>query len=362
MSENLPEIPYELGKTLQQKIYVSVPIPQREWERPAKPCRTFASLFPEFHFSKWKRGTLTPNERQQRKEFLQSIFAALCLNLLIIGALLTVAIDPLDFNNDAFFTATISSEENEKEEQPSDSGSAGSTQVASGNPGSADITGMSPASITSLALSTVSLQMVSQDMNAPSLMFGQSVLQSNFEAIESEALKKRQAFANLKGSNSGKGSSRGSGISQSTLKGLFPKSQLGNGAAMAVIVDMSGSMQKISHSVEAYIRDNFPQGATRHVNGCPLKGANDPFLKALTSETRKERRTDYFFICDLQDGETGEGIGRIRNCLVLGKFPKRLHVVSFNRRPGRHLAKLIEVTDGTFTYIEPTLEEEEKKK
>ena len=358
MSGNVPETPYGYGEHLSQESYVSIPIPQRQRENPPKPRRALASFLPKIHFPAWRFPTLTPSERQRRKEFLQSFFAALCVNLLIVGALLSIAIDPLDLSDGVFFTVTTNPENSEEEEQPSESGSAGSTQAESGNPGSADITGMNPASITSLAISPVNLEIASQDMNAPSLLFGRSVMKSDFDAIENAERKKMEAFVKGKGGSLGKGKSLASGVSQSTLKGLFPKSTFGNGAGMAVLVDMSGSMQKINHAVEAYIEENFPQGVTRHINGCALNGSDDPFLRALASETSKERRTDYFFVCDLQDGETGEGIGRIRNCLVLGKFPKRLHIISFARQPGRHLAKLLEVTNGTFTYVDPIPHEE----
>ena len=362
MSGNLPDTPYRCGENTRQESYLSIPIPQRERKRQKRRGRDLVSFLPKLRLPKWHFPSLTSDQRRRRKEFAQSILAALCVNLLIVGALLTIAIDPLDLSDGAFFTATISQEENKEEEQASDSGSAGSNQVEAGNPGSADITGMSPASITSLAISPVSLQIASQDLIPPSLMFGQSVVKSDFETIENEARKKMKAFVNGKGGSlaNGSGNGRASGITEGTLKGLFPKSKFGNGAGMAVIVDMSGSMQKINQAVDAYIEDNFPQGVTRHVNGCALNGSDDAFYRALASETSRERRTDYFFICDLRDGETGEGIGRIRNCLVLGKFPKKLHVVSFARQPGRHLAKMLEVTKGTFTYVDPYLNEEDE--
>ncbi|MDF1739948.1 MAG: hypothetical protein P1U86_12375 [Verrucomicrobiales bacterium] len=360
MSGNLPETSHGFGENPPRENYLPIPIPQRRRKRSEKPRRALASFLPEIRFPKWHFPPLTSDQRRRRKEFVQSILAALCVNLLIVGALLTIAIDPLDLNDGAFFTATISPEKNKEVEEASDSGSAGSNQVESGNPGSADITGMSPASITSLAISPVSLQIASQDLGAPSLRFGRSVAKFDFEATENEARKKMQAFVNGKGGSLANGSGKGkaSGITTGTLKALFPKSKFGNGAGMAVIVDMSGSMQKINQAVDAYIEDNFPQGVTRHVNGCALNGSDDPFLRALASETSRERRTDYFFICDLRDGETGEGIGRIRNCLVLGKFPKKLHVVSFARQPGRHLAKMLDVTKGTFTYVNPYLDEQ----
>lgn len=362
MSGNLPETPYGFGENARQENYVPIPIPQRRREESQQARRALASFLPKVRLPKWHFPPLTSDQRRRRKEFVQSILAALCVNLLIVGALLTIAIDPPDLSDGAFFTATINEEENPREEQASDSGSSGSNQVESGNPGSADITGMNPASITSLAIAPVNLQIASEELSAPSLMFGRSVVKSDFEAIENDARKKMQAFVNGRGGSlaNGSGNGRARGITTGTLNGLFPKSKFGNGAGMAVIVDMSGSMQKINQTVDAYIEDNFPQGVTRHVNGCALKGSDDPFLRALASETRRERRTDYFFICDLMDGETGEGIGRIRNCLVLGNFPKRLHVVSFGRQPGRHLAKLLEVTNGTFTYVNPYLNEEDE--
>ena len=80
-----------------------------------------------------------------------------------------------------------------------------------------------------------------------------------------------------------------------------------------------------------------------------------PFLDAFASVARKDQRKEYFFVCDLQDGETGEGIGRVTQFLVSGSTPKRLHIISFDEVPGHYLARLLEATDGTFTYIDPTL-------
>lgn len=362
MSGNLPETPYEFGETSLQGNYVSIPIPQRQRKMPKTPRRELAAFFPKFHFPKWPLQPRTPAELQRRKEFFQSVFAAIVINLLIVLTLLTVAIGPRDFSDGNLFTATFTADDKAEEKSESAAGGSESPPAESEKSGSADITGLNAASITSMALSSVNLQMNSQYMGAPSLMFGQSVVKSDFDAIEAAERKKRQAFVNAKGGSLGNGRGRGqaTGISQSTLKGLFPKSKFGNGAGLAVLVDMSGSMQKINQAVDAYIAKTFPQGVTRHVNGCALKGSSDPFLRALASETSKERRTDYFFICDLRDGETGEGIGRIQNCLALGKFPKRLHIVSFARQPGRHLAKMLEVTNGTFTYVDPILDDEEK--
>lgn len=358
MSGNLPEPQNVTGANSLREEYLSIPIPQRKRKELTGPAkrRSLISFVPKIHFRQRSWQPLSPAQRMRRKEFIQSVFAALCVNLLIVGALLMIAIDPLDLSDGQFFTATLSTENNE-EEQASESESAGSSQAESENPSSVDITGMSPASLKSLALSPVDLQMTSQDINAPSLMFGQSVVKSDFDASEDAVRKKMQAFVDGKGSFHLKSNGVAYGITGETLKGLFPKSKLGNGASTAVLVDMSGSMQRISRAVEAYIDDTFPQGVTRHVNGCALKRSNDPFFRALASETRKERRTDYYFVCDLRDGETGEGISRIRNCLALGRFPKRLHIISFSRQPGRHLAKLLEVTDGTFTYVDPKLDQ-----
>ena len=362
MSGNLPETPYELGETSSQGTYVSIPIPQRQQEVRKKTRRTLASYLSHLRFPKWILQPLTTIQRQRRKEFLQSIFAAIVINLLIALTLLTIAIAPPAFSAGDLFTATVATDEKAEDESESADGGSESAQAESEKSGSADITSLNAASITSMAISPMTLQMDSQDMNAPTLTFGQSVMKSDFDAIDDAERKKMKAFVNSKGGSLTQGNGLRSGVSENTLKGLFPQSKFGNGAGMAVIVDMSGSMQKINQVVDAYIEDNFPKGITRHVNGCALKGNSDPFLKALASETRKESRTDYFFICDLQDGETGEGIGRIRNCLVLGKFPKRLHVVSFGKRPGRHLAKMLETTKGTFVYIDPTLNEDEEKK
>ena len=73
----------------------------------------------------------------------------------------------------------------------------------------------------------------------------------------------------------------------------------------------------------------------------------------LSSFAAQDRWTDFYFVCDLQDGEDEEGIREMRRSLNSGRLPKRLHLISFGKQPETLLARLIKETKSSFIYLDP---------
>lgn len=332
---------------------LAIPIPPREVPAP----RDYSAFFRKL--AEKMRRSVKPESRDdlsqvRRKEFVQSFCIALIINLMIVGALLLVVIAPPSGVDPMALSVSVEAE-SESAESESDNPSAALAATVSSSDTKESASNLDRSSFQSFALSPTDFETPMPEPTDSMLSLGQSLNMSDFAAIESASRREAREFVYGNGSHHAGGQGNGVGVSQAVLAGLFQKSKLGDGSGTAVFVDMSGSMQEISRAVDRYIDEHFKNGVTQHVLGCALKGADDTFVAAFSSVAGRDKRTEYFFVCDLQDGETEGGVRCIRRALTSGSNPKRLHVISFDEAPGFHLAKLLEVTNGTFTYIDPTL-------
>ncbi|MEM9282839.1 MAG: hypothetical protein AAGA96_13505 [Verrucomicrobiota bacterium] len=188
------------------------------------------------------------------------------------------------------------------------------------------------------------------------LNFGPSLNASDFLAIASQKRKAaKEAFEGM-----GKGES-GFGLSFEVMEGLFPERVLGNGAALYLFLDLSGSMQQIGTKVYQYVTTTFPEGEAVGVSGCSIRAPDDSFVRNLANAAALNRHEDFYFVCDLYDGQAAPGIQALRRALLSGNQPKRLHIISFGEGPNLELSSLIKETGGKFVYIDPHLSSEQVK-
>lgn len=309
-----------------QPGYVSIPIPPRLVKSAKKPGKGVFSCLSKIRFRRRLRHTLTRAERIQKKDLEQSIAIAVVVNLLVIFALLFIVIKTPVLSDGSLVSVQAGDESSAKDEKSDvTDDSSGQVQTASKTLLAGAATSTST-EIQTVPLSTMESRLDMMQFEPPPLSFGRSVENYEMGGIP--------------------------GVDRAFLESLFPKSRFGNGSRLALFVDDSGSMREINDAVSGYVHTHFRHALIRTVDNCKMHQAENSFAMHLGDAALNSPCTDFVFVCDLQDQQTEKGITIIQGFLTQGNAVRRLHIISFDRRPRTHLSALIESTGGTLTLID----------
>lgn len=150
------------------------------------------------------------------------------------------------------------------------------------------------------------------------------------------------------GSANGGGNGSGSGAAGfGTVGAVFDNAGITNGSDLLLFIDISPSMSKHSQEVADLVRKRFPRASVLHISGCkfvPGKGIVSRLPKVPVY------RTKIFYVCDLYDQVTEEGLLLLMRRL---KYPveRELHIISFKLEPKPALRSVIEATNGSFSMF-----------
>ncbi len=284
-----------------------------------------------------------------------ALCVALLVNLLVILAALSVAVTSRESAGEAFLIVTAEEEATEEAGAKPASGDPAEAAEPSLDVGSTAnplvVEGLLSAAVFSPPSKGTRFEVAPMEEAMSMTGLSPSFSQADFSAVETARVDKIKEFVGSDGRrdhfNTGQGSTRG--ISEEGLKKLFGADRMDDGSEVVVFLDVSGSMHSISKDVKEYMESNFWRSMTRDVPGCSLKSPSDAFMKLLGAETQRDLRTDYYFVCDLRDGEGPAGIDEIQRLLTTSEFPRRLHVISFGKMVGPLLREMLCETDGSFT-------------
>lgn len=137
------------------------------------------------------------------------------------------------------------------------------------------------------------------------------------------------------------------------LGSIFDGKGLGDGSEMLLYLDVSGSMSRHSRKVAALVKGLFPRAKIIQVKGCAIV-EEDGFVQAL--ESNWSLRGKVFFVCDLQDPITYEGLRKLRRLLVETKPTKELHIISFQNRPVMDLRSIVAESWGSISVVKEASE------
>lgn len=148
------------------------------------------------------------------------------------------------------------------------------------------------------------------------------------------------------------------GISKGNASSLFDGKGLGDGSELLIFLDNSRSMWRHGRMITDLVNSLFPRARIIEVEGCAIVSQKG-FLQSLESEWHP--RSKVFFVCDLQDPITLEGLDHLRD-LLLGSTPTReLHVISFQNAAPMELMSVIRESWGTMTVVVEKEPEKAKK-
>lgn len=262
-----------------------------------------------------------------------SFLTALLINGFIVGLLLFITIGEPRLTPPAIHVTSIPEPEKPFVEAPKVERTSPSIQ-AGGAP-------LSPA-LTITAAATSALSMTIPDL--PSTDDGVSAL---------------AGIGNGFGSGMGSGFGDGEGTTSMQVGGMKVQAK-----ALGVILDVSGSMKEKLPEVKREIRRAFRQAKTVDVEGCRLdwnapdesedrkirlKGSADSVIEAVEMLVIDGRVDALYWFSDLQDGETEEGLARLRELLRVeqGKAKAvRFYIRTLEREPSRELATIVRATGG----------------
>lgn len=325
-------------------IYTVIPLPPRkpEYEKkrvalPKKPARLSKSRSPK---------RLSSRERKRRNEFLEAFGIAVGINLLFVFALLFVVIDSSGQREESFFVAKAV-EDPESEDDSMKSQKEAAARAA--KPPSIDQREVRMKTPPSTVTFTPSFLTSQQDtipltIADPTLNLNQSLSQDTFAEVEEQRRERIKEFVESKPTEApawAQTGLEGTGVDMGMIGGVFTSERMGDGSKTIVYLDVSGSMNGISRAVETYMKKHFSGAVVRQIRGCSLRQVSAPFPSALLSDPERNERTDFYFVCDLQDGESRRVISALRRFLAAGPNPRRLHIVSFDRPPERNLSGLL---------------------
>lgn len=338
-------------------VYRTIPLPSRASKPSLRTSSLFAASFRTTIARLTKRTPISPEARARRQELFQSIGTALVINFLLILVLLTVHLDPPQRDVESFIVAKAATETKAKDPSAASAAvatpAADSARLSAAERGAIDIQTKIPPIITAPSLTSVQQEFESFAADDPNAFLGQSILTSEFAEIRKKKKQIAKNFVESKGTKapSWAGSGQGkNGIGLEAIRGIFDGNLSGDGSNAVVFLDVSGSMRDVSHEVSYFMQANYKNALVHEVGGCSMKRLTDPFPATLMAGKESDLRTDYYFVCDLLDGETKYVIDAMKRFLAKTSYPRRLHIVSFDRRPGTHLRQLLNETGGTFLY------------
>lgn len=213
-----------------------------------------------------------------------------------------------------------------------------------------------PVVVTLPSLTPIHQELESVAMPDPSALMGQSMSKTDLAGIEQQRIKRVKDFLESKGPSRPDGTASGKarqGVGTELLSMMFRGDQLGDGSNAVVYLDVSGSMKGINADVRRYMESKFPSALVREIPGCAMKKITDPFPATILSEKNIEQRTEFFFVCDLQDGIKETVVKALRQFVTSGDLPRHLHLVSFDQVPSAPLLELLQSTGGSFLHLPP---------
>lgn len=138
------------------------------------------------------------------------------------------------------------------------------------------------------------------------------------------------------------------GVGPGELGTIFDGKGLGDGSEMILYLDSSRSMIKHSRQVENLVNNLFPNAKIYRVKGCAIE-EDSGFVRAL--ESNWSLRGKVFFVCDLQDPVTYEGLQKLRSVLLDHETTRELHIISFQNQPVRELKSIIDESWGSISLV-----------
>lgn len=293
-------------------------------------------------------------DRDRSRDGFRSLAVALACNLVLLAVFCLVTISPPAGNEEMLFslspepstTPASNSASNEKDSDAEDKPTIPS-QAAPSPPA---VNVISATSLSSLQLET-SFDSTSIgagfDPTVTDMDFGMSISKDSFEAAETAWMNPQRG----RGSAGGSGGSR-SGVSIGELTALFAGNGQSDGSNMVLFTDQSGSMQAISNQVRSYVRARFKRARTVNIEGCAMRSHHCQFVKSLREHAAQQERTEYYFVCDLYDGTKPEAMESMRRSLIASGALRRLHIISFGKRPHHILQDLLDETGGSIQMID----------
>ncbi|NNE90324.1 MAG: hypothetical protein HKN23_01630 [Verrucomicrobiales bacterium] len=126
----------------------------------------------------------------------------------------------------------------------------------------------------------------------------------------------------------GFGNGRGNGMGSAgvgSMKGVGKKIQgmTVKAEKLGVVLDVSGSMSSYLEELRKDIKKEFEDAAFREAGGCRLDNAG-PVIGAMQDLIVNEKVDAIFWFCDLNDGETDEGLAMLEELLYGGKAPPKI--------------------------------------
>ncbi len=143
-------------------------------------------------------------------------------------------------------------------------------------------------------------------------------------------------------------------MSTGDLSTLFDGKGLGDGSNMVIYVDRSRSMLRYSRQVTEMVGRLFPNATIVDIMGCAIV-EHEGFVREL--ESNWSLREKIFFVSDLRDQMTYEGLQKLRSILVDGTHTRELHIISFERPPPMDLKSIITESWGSTTVVHQAYDE-----
>ncbi|MEM1443561.1 MAG: hypothetical protein AAGF67_14545, partial [Verrucomicrobiota bacterium] len=288
-------------------IYTVIPLPPREPQ--VKRNRVALATKPARYLQRPNRTQLPYRARKHRNEFLQAFGIAVVINLLLAFGLLYIVIDSEIQREESFFVAQAV-EDSKSEDRSSESQKDSATRTVI--PPSIDRQRVKMKPPLSSATFTPSFLTSQQEMSSleiadPTLNLRQSLSIDAFVDVAVQKRENNKKFVESKATRYpawAQAGLEGTGVDIGMIEWIFTGEQMGDGSKAVIYLDISGSMMSISHAVETYMEKHFSGAVVRHISGCSLRQVSHPFPSALLSDPERDERTDFYLVCDLQDGES----------------------------------------------------------
>ncbi len=248
-----------------QSGYAAIPIPPRLMESAKPSARNALSRLSKIRLRHKTRPVPTRAEIIRKKDLEQAIAIAVVVNLLVIFPLLFIVIKTPALS-DGSFVSVEAGEENAAKDKKSEifEDASGQALPASKNL-LAGAASSSSTGIQVVSLSTMGIQLDMMQFEPPPLSFGRSIASYEMGGVP--------------------------GIDRAFLESLLPKSRFGNGTRLALFVDDSGSMRKISGAVASFVNTTFPRARVRVVDDCKMFKESNSFAVHLGDAALNSQHT-----------------------------------------------------------------------
>gem|GEM_PF-4306660 len=136
-------------------------------------------------------------------------------------------------------------------------------------------------------------------------------------------------------------------LGMGTIGDAFDRAGISDGREILLFIDTSGSMKKHSEKTAQLVQKGFPKAMVVRVKGCSIE-RHRGFVSLL--EKDKTRRPKIFFVCDLQDKVSPEGLKKLRLHLH-DPVTRQLHIISYGEKGDFGLLSVVELSGGFISQI-----------